>query len=86
MNTIQVLEYTIALGGALFLFSYLLIRYFASPRTSCAVQSLATLAFALAFTGTLLLPIDLSMTYVVEDEDDQQQQQQHEYVLELLSF
>ena len=71
MNAIQVLEYTIALGGTLFLFSYLLIRYFASPRTSCAVQSLATLAFALAFTGTLLLPIDLSLKYGQQEEEEE---------------
>jgi hypothetical protein len=67
--TMELLQYVAALGGGLLLFSSCLIRYFASPRTSCGVQILATLAFSLAFSGTLLLPIDLSMSYAVDGDD-----------------
>ena len=67
---IELLKYAAALGGALLIFSSCLIRYFASPRTSCGVQILATIAFALAFSGTILLPIDLSLLYAVDTDDD----------------
>lgn len=38
-----------------------MVRYYASRRTSMTIQLLATLSFAAGFSGTLLLPIDLSL-------------------------
>lgn len=51
--------------GTLFLIvlilSFLLVRYYASRRTSITIQLLTTISFAVGFSGTLLLPIDLSL-------------------------
>lgn len=66
----NLLDYLGALGSALLIFSYFLIRYYASTQTSCSTQLLATCAFALGFSGTVLLPIDLSLTEDQHMQDD----------------
>jgi len=55
-------EYLIALFAVLLILSFFLIRHYASIQTSCSIQVLATVSFALGFSGTILLPIDLSLT------------------------
>lgn len=74
------IEYLGVLFVILLLFSLAVIRHYASPQTSCAVLFLSTLSFALAFSGTILLPVDLSLTeeeQVDENGDDGNQGQNH---------
>jgi hypothetical protein len=54
--------------GTLLTLSAVLVRHFASPRTSISIQILATISFGFGFCGTLLLPVDLSLTEKVDDE------------------
>lgn len=57
----DLLHYLVVLFSCLLLISFLMVRYYASRRTSMAIQLLATISFAAGFSGTLLLPIDLSL-------------------------
>ena len=54
-------QYLYILSSCLIVLSFLLVRYYASRRTSMTIQLLATISFAAGFSGTLLLPIDLSL-------------------------
>ena len=57
----DLINYLIILASTLLILSFLVVRYYASRRTSMIIQLLATLSFAAGFSGTLLLPIDLSL-------------------------
>ena len=57
----DLIKYLITLASCLLLLSFLLVRYYASRRTSMTIQLLATISFAAGFSGTVLLPIDLSL-------------------------
>lgn len=57
----DLINYLIILASVLLILSFLVVRYYASRRTSMTIQLLATLSFAAGFSGTLLLPIDLSL-------------------------
>lgn len=57
----DLLHYLIVLFSCLLIVSFLMVRYYASRRTSIPIQLLATISFAAGFSGTLLLPIDLSL-------------------------
>lgn len=58
----NLLDYLIALGIVLFILSLFIVRYYASSQTSCTTRFLAAVSFALGFSGTALLPIDLYLT------------------------
>jgi hypothetical protein len=64
------LEYLGVLFITLLLLSHIVLRHYASPQTSCPVYFLSTLSFALAFSSTILLPVDLSITKTVNDDED----------------
>ncbi len=68
----DLIHYLIALFIILIILSLLLVRYYASSRTSLLIQLLASISFALGFSGTILLPIDLSLN--VHHNNDQQGQ------------
>jgi len=57
-------------GAILLLISAFLVRHYASAQTSLSIQSLVTISFALGFSGTTLLPIDLSFTIPIDDDQD----------------
>jgi hypothetical protein len=67
---LSLLQYLIALFTVLLILSYFLIRHYASIQTSCGIQLLATVSFALGFSGTILLPIDLSLTAQYRNSND----------------
>jgi hypothetical protein len=68
----DLINYLIILASTLLILSFLVVRYYASRRTSMTIQLLATLSFAAGFSGTLLLPIDLSLNvhHGKENKDD----------------
>ena len=57
----ELIHYLITLFITLLVVAFLVVRYYASRRTSILIQFLATISFAAGFSGTLLLPIDLSL-------------------------
>ena len=57
----ELIHYLITLFIILLVIAFLVVRYYASRRTSILIQFLATISFAAGFSGTLLLPIDLSL-------------------------
>ncbi len=67
----NLLEYLAALGTVQLILSAILIRYYASPQVSFATMTLATISFALGFSGTVLLPIDLSLTEIDNNNQNQ---------------
>ena len=71
---LSLLEYLIGLLTVLLILSFFLIRHYASIQTSCSTKLLATISFALGFSGTILLPIDLSLTEEQNNDDDNQGQ------------
>lgn len=64
------LEYLGVLFISLLLLSHIVLRHYASPQTSCPVYFLSTLSFALAFSSTILLPVDLNLTEEINDDED----------------
>jgi hypothetical protein len=58
----NLLDNLIILGIVLFILSFFIIRHYASIQTSFSTQLLATVSFALGFSSTVLLPIDLFLT------------------------
>lgn len=70
---LNLLDNLIVLGIVLCILSFFIIRHYASIQTSYATQFLATVSFALGFSSTVLLPIDLFLTrrgYQNSNEDD----------------
>jgi len=67
------------IGAILLLFSTFLVRHYASPRTSLSIQILVTVSFALGFSGTTLLPIDLSLTGLAAVTDYEGEEYDAEY-------
>ena len=67
---LSLLEYLIGLLTVLLILSFFLIRHYASIQTSCTIKLLAIISFALGFSGTILLPIDLSLTEQQHQNDN----------------
>jgi hypothetical protein len=63
-------NYLMILASCLLVLSFLVVRYYASRRTSMTIQLLATVSFAAGFSGTLLLPIDLNLNIRHHNNDD----------------
>ena len=55
-------------GTLLLLLSAHLVCHYASPQTSLPIKFLVTVSFAIGFSGTTLLPIDLSLTTPINDD------------------
>ncbi len=70
----NLLEYLAALGAVQLVLSSAITRYYASSQTSLSTMALAAIAFALGFSGTVLLPIDLSFAKINNKQKDDELQ------------
>ena len=62
------IQYLLLLLLLLLLLSWMGVRYYAAPHTSLAIRTLSTIVFALGFSGTVLLPVDLSIAEDVQGD------------------
>ena len=65
----NLLDYLAVLGIIQVILSACLIRNYASNQTSLSIIILATISFALGFSGTVLLPIDLSLAEIYNNDN-----------------
>lgn len=67
----DLINYLFVIGSCLIVVSFLMVRYYASRRTSITIQLVSTVSFAACLSGIFLLPIDLSLNVHHIDEDGQ---------------